>query len=118
MTWRPTPAWTAMTRHRVGDDVVQLAGDAQPLGGDGGAVALLAFPLEHPGCAPPSPPTGRRWRRLSPASHATAVASKVAIQSLGLHDPAGWASRASDEGERGRARGEARRASRAGCRAG
>ena len=35
----------------------------------------------------------RRWRRLSPASQATAVASSVAVQSPTSTTPAGWAAR-------------------------
>ena len=41
MTCAPTPAWTAIKRHAVRDDVVQLPGDPEPLldHGPGGLLA-------------------------------------------------------------------------------
>ena len=60
ITWLPTAGLHRDDAHRVRDDVVQLAGDAQPLLGHGPAGLFLPVALERVRRGPGAPPSRAR----------------------------------------------------------
>ena len=113
-TWAPTPACTAITRHRVGDDVVQLLGDAQPLLGDSAPrLAFRVAPLRSAAGALLERSRAAARRAMSPnaqsgGEHERRADDVRTVSSPGVAEPS--------TSERERRRRRARRCRRVGAR--